>query len=342
MTAISGSSVTVRDVAREAGVSVMSVSNVINGRRVGPATHQAVTLAIQKLNYVPNPTARQLARRSGLTIGIAHGPSDHPFSSAMLLGALTAADRCGAQLILQLVPTYDPDAGWSAVNSLRQRGAKAVLLPAVLADLMAQQGHPEIGLPMMAVAPGGDLGAVASIRIDEFAAARDMTNLLISKGHRRVALIRAHPGSAVREARCAGYLDALRTHGVSIMPELIEDGQMTFESGLRAAGALLDLVEPPTAIFASNDDMAAGALVAAHIRHLSIPDKIMVAGFDDSYLAPRLWPALSSVRLPVGVMAEKAIEMLVEQIRAPQPGRASSGRSVFVDHQIIRRASTGD
>lgn len=331
--------VTMKAVAALAGVSTMSVSNVLNGRKVLPRVREAVMKAVEELDFKPNETARRLRRGQTPIIGILDFGVAHPFLTAMMLGALTAAVRHGAQLLPQPITFRNLDDLRAALRSLKQRGANAVLIPPVIAEAMTEREIAAAeGMPLMAIAPGVPLDLMPSVRVDDQGAAREMTELLIEKGHRRIGFIRADAtGAGVRQSRYEGYKSALEAHGIALQPELVIETMMTFECGLSAAGRLLDLPEPPTAILGSNDDQAAGALVAAHTRHLAIPEQIAIAGFDDSDLSRKVWPPLTTVHFSVQEMAEKAVDILVPTIL----GHGST-HLLLMPHQIVRRASTGD
>lgn len=331
---------TIRTVARRAGVSAMTVSNVLNGRKVTPETRAAVQRAVAELNYTPNTAARQLATASAVVIGFLHGRIEHSFFSELLVGALNAATREGAQILLQSVDVEAPEGALDAIRALRDRGANAILLPSFVAETMARRGETaEPGLPLVAVAPGEPLAGIACVRIDEFAAAKAITELLIAKGRRRIGFIGPPTEFPLSDARRGGYLAALQAQGLAVDPALTVSGARHLEACIAAADALLDQNDAPDAIFAWNDDFAACALTAAHRRGLDVPRDLAVAGFDDSPLASKVWPSLTTVRQPLAEMAALAVQTLVRQVRGE--AQAAPGDAVL-DYAVVRRASTGD
>jgi LacI family transcriptional regulator len=332
-----------QQVARRAGVSAMSVSNVLNGRKVSPETRAAVLRAVEELNYTPNPAARQLASASALAVGVLHGGFEHAFFSTLLVGALNAASRLGVQLLPQQVDFADPESSWTAIDVLRGRGARAILLPPFVAESLADDPRiAGLDLPAIGVATGRELARLSCVRIDEFAAARDMTGLLLDKGRRRIGVLGPPQQLSIAAARLGGHWEALRLRGLAGDPALVVDGGLSFETALAAAHRLLDLAPAPDAIFACNDDMAAAALTAAHMRGLRVPEDLAVTGFDDGPLATRVWPPLTTVRQPIAEMAGLALEKLVRQARQGA-GRAPSRPTVtYLAYEIVRRASTGD
>jgi LacI family transcriptional regulator len=150
-----------------------------------------------------------------------------------------------------------------------------------------------------------------TVRIDNRAASRAITELLIAKGRRRIAVIAGPQDHSDSVERLKGCREALAAHGLSLADGLVIEGRFTFESGLEAAEALLDLELPPDAIVAANDDMAAAALWVAHRRGLTLPRDLAVTGFDDTLLATRVWPPLTTVRQPIDQMTAQALDLLL-------------------------------
>lgn len=330
------------DVAQRAGVSTMTVSNVLNGRKVQPDTRAAVLAAVKELNYTPNPAARALASASMIRIGLVYRSIETAFLSAVLVGALDATARLGAQLLIR---RYDDDAaesGVAAVNALVDAGASALLLPAPFAEAASRLDlGTAAGVPLMALSPGGELPNMAAVRIDDFGAARDMTALLIGLGHRRIGFIRGPETHMIGVTRHDGYRAALARHGIAADPALIVAGALNFESGLAAAERLLALADPPTAIFASNDDMAVAVLSLAHRRGLAIPEQLSVAGFDDSPIATKIWPTLTTVRQPIAAIADLATERLMQRLRAHPGEEVAQPATSYLRYDLVTRASTG-
>ena len=266
----------------------MSVSNVLNGRAVSVRIKDAVLQAIDDLDYTPNQAARQLASAAPMFIGLVHSNDEHPLSSALLTGALKATARLGVQLLLQPIVYSEIDRGWQAVEALRNRGAEAILVPPVVGEAMAESLQDgEIDFPMICVGPAGPINGISSVRIDDTAAAREIAGILIAKGHTRIGFIRGSNYLPWYESRTDGYRRALLDHGLPCDHDLIADGGFDCQQALESTARLLDLPDPPTAIFACSDEMAAGALTMAHMRGVSVPEKLAVAGFDDSYFAQR-------------------------------------------------------
>ncbi len=335
------SGVTIQAVAERAGTSTMTVSNFLNGTgKMGEATRARVREAIEALDYKPNPAARALASPGAARIGLVYVNPQNAFLSAMLVGALQAATTRGAQLMVQHGGEPDYEVLAEALRGLVRSGANALLLPPPYSELI--MGRPiveELGVPIAVVAAGRAMPGIVTVRVDDHGAARAMTDLLISLGHRRIGFIGGPKGHGATALRCEGYLDSLRVHGLPEAPELIDSGDFGFDSGLAAAKRLLDLPERPSAIFASSDDMAAAVLSVGHRRGLAIPDALAVAGFDDTPIAVKTWPALTTIRQPIAEMAERATLALIARLADGETD--AEAPDVRVDFKLVERASTG-
>jgi LacI family transcriptional regulator len=315
----------------------MTVSRVINGRAgVGPETRAAVDAAIRDLGYTPNVAARSLVTSAELRIGVLYANPSAAFMSDFLTGVFEEASIRGARLILlKGEGGRAPDA--AALATLLASGVGGVILAPPLGESpTVLQVLREAGLPMAAVGAYGVDGAIC-VRIDDRRAAYEMTRELIRLGHRDLGFILGNPDQAASAERLAGFHAAVReTDGARTA---IAQGDFSFASGLAAAEQLLDAASPPTAIFASNDDMAAAVVSVAHRRHLDVPGELTVVGFDDTSAAVTLWPPLTTVRQPVRKLAAEALGLLAAQIAAPGSAVGALGDRVL-DHEITRRQST--
>lgn len=180
-----------------------------------------------------------------------------------------------------------------------------------------------------------------NVRIDDAAAAAAMTRHLIDLGHRRIGFIRGNPNQTSSAERHRGFVEAVEAAGLDMKAMPVEQGYFTFRSGIVAAERLLDRKDPPTAIFASNDDMAAAAVGVAHRRGLHVPQDISIVGFDDTSLATTMWPELTTVRQPIAAMAESALTLLLARLRAHRAGTTHKLEEQVLDHELILRESSG-
>jgi LacI family transcriptional regulator len=185
-------------------------------------------------------------------------------------------------------------------------------------------------VPFVRISPGTNHALTSSVFMDDAQAADDMTTHLINLGHRRIGFIKGHSNHMASDDRQFGYRRALDRVGIPFEPHLVVDGAFDFDSGVAGANALLDLSDCPTAIFASNDDMAAGVLAVAHDRGIDVPGELSVAGFDDTTLARTVWPPLTTIRQPMADLARTATQTLIAG------GDISHKR---LPHDLVERAS---
>lgn len=330
--------VTMADVAARAGVSTMTVSNVINDTgRVSAATTEKVRAAIDALGYVPDPSAKRLASAGATRLGIIYKKSRSAFVSEVLISALDAASARGVQVLTVDCDEDDVQAIEAALTGLVRQGAQSLLLLPPFAERVT--GRPivaEIGVPFAAIGTGRALSDMITVRIDERAAAAAMTEFLIDHGHRRIGFVAgpsSHSGSIARQE---GYEAALAAHGIAVDPAIVATGDYNFDSGLAAARILLERPDPPSAIFAANDEMAAAVAWVAHSLGLRLPQELAVAGFDDSPIATRVFPALSAIRQPVAAIATRAAERLIGAMR----DSAADETDILFDFELVPRQST--
>jgi LacI family transcriptional regulator len=206
-----------------------------------------------------------------------------------------------------------------------------ILTPPLTENQAVRQALNDRGLPFVMTAPARLDPTIASAFIDNAQAAQDMTRHLIEAGHKRIGFVAGDPRYAASARRKEGYEAALGEAGLAFDPELVQSGQYTFASGSEAAEKLLALKNPPTAIFASSDDMAAGVLATAHRLGIKVPSALSVAGFDDTDLAPVVWPPLTTIRQPVRDLGYAAADLLL----APH----SSVEQRLLPHALIIRGS---
>jgi LacI family transcriptional regulator len=333
--------VTIYDVAKHAGVGSMTVSRVINGgHRVSPEMMARVQASIKALNYTPNLAAR--STRSGKTpisVGVLYSNPSAAYLNEVMLGGLQESTRQGSRFVLE---TCDGLASQrAAVKRLLQSGVDAILLPPPLCDneamvdLIAAEGV----IPL-AFATGRPNPAVSSVRIDDFAGALAMTEHLIGLGHTDIGFIKGDPLHTPTELRLEGFLAAMAAAGLNVRPDRLVEGKFTYRSGLAAARRLLQREDRPTAIFASNDDMAAAAMAVAHGQHLEVPKDLSICGFDDTPVATIIWPQLTTVHQPVVAMGSAAVAILCDLVRAQRTGLKPHPVQKLMQFELVERDST--
>lgn len=331
---------TINDVAARAGVSPMTVSRVINGEgNVRDATRVRVQEAITAMRYAPSLAARTLAGGEELRLGLLHSNPSFAYLSAFLVGSLDQASRSNVQLVVEKCDEVGGEI--KAIEHLLRGRIDGVVLPPPLSDspqvIEALQAR---NIPVVAVATARAPDWVLSVSIDDRRAAYDMTRYIGALGHRRIGFIIGNPNQTSSTERLVGYREALTDMGLAFSDDLVTQGYFTYRSGLDAAETLLSLAEPPTAIFASNDDMAAAAVAIAHRRGLDVPHDLTVCGFDDTALATTIWPELTTIRQPVVEMSRTAVDLLIKEIRARNVrSEGLEQPHVIVDYELIRRQS---
>ena len=336
-------SVTIEDVARAAGVSAMTVSRVMNGEKnVRDSTRAAVREAIERLRYSPNTAARSLAAGQATHIGLLYANPSDAYLSQFLVGALEGARRAGCHLVIEACEYEQESEQAEAARRFATTQVEGVILPPPLSEsvpILTELAAAEI--PVVTVAMGRLYENALNIRIDDFGAAREMTDYLLGLGHRRIGLIKGSLTQIASSERERGFKAALEAAGLDPEDAPIEQGDFTFRSGLAAAERLLDRSDPPTAIFASNDDMAAAAVSVAHRRGLAVPDDISIVGFDDTAPATTVWPELTTVRQPVSAMSEAALDLLLADLRSRRSGADTGQAERVLDHELVIRESSG-
>jgi len=332
-----GSVVTIHDVARHAGVSPMTVSRVINAEsNVREETRAKVAASVKALRYSPNLAARSLASADGLHLGILYANPSAAYLSEFLLGSLEQSSLAGCQLVIE---RCEADEG-PTIARLVQGGVHGVILPAPLCDSEAAlKAVEQAQIPAVLVASGRPAAGLSAVSINDFEASRAMTRHLLELGHRRIGFINGHPNQTASGQRFRGYIEGMTEAGLSVGTDQVAQGYFTYRSGLEAAEKLLTAWKP-TAIFASNDDMAAATMAVAHRRGLDVPGDLAVAGFDDTPLATTVWPALTTVRQPIAEMAREAVRLLIDQIRKKRSGEAAPVRHKTLKFTLIDREST--
>jgi LacI family transcriptional regulator len=329
---------TISDVARRAGVSPMTVSRVVNGEsNVRRETRELVNAAIGELNYAPNQAARSLAGAAQIRVGLLYANPSAGFLGELLMGSLDEATRRNVQLVFERCDTGEEEV--AVARRLVDDGVDGVMLTPPLCEMQpVLDVFAGADIPTVLIAAGRGRGRELSVAIDNRRAAHEMTAHLLSLGHRRIGFVIGDPNQSASGHRLQGYRDALVEAGLPHDEALIAPGLFTYRSGLDAAERLLRLAVPPSAVFASNDDMAAATVAVAHRHGLDVPGDLTVVGFDDTTLATAIWPELTTIRQPIADMSRRAVAMLVDAIRGQVATDADEGMGV-VDFALIRRQS---
>jgi LacI family transcriptional regulator len=331
---------TINDVARLAGVSKKTVSRVINNSPLlNEETRERVASVIRDLGYVPNPQARALALRRNFLVGLIH---DNPNAQMVLNvqhGILEALQDTDFGLLIRPVDRTSPNMLEDVRNFLeRQRVFGVVILPPISENDALAALCDELGCRYARMGSAELDDSLHMVASNDRQAVREAVTYLIEQGHRRIGLVQGPHGFRSATERRLGFEDAVNAAGIKLPRSLVAEGTYRFESGIQAANRLLDLSPAPTAIFASNDEMAAGVVHAARQRGLAIPEDLSIIGFDDTAIAAHMWPPLTTVRWPITSMARSAALKLVGDVI--DPGTEVDEPSMFVS-TLVRRASVG-
>ena len=325
---------TIKDVSAIAGVSTKTVSRVLNKERyVSDEARAKVEAAVAQLNFRPSQAARALAGRRSFQIALIYDNHSPHYIHQIQTGVWSRCIEEGVRPLGQPCDVASPALADDIGALIDQTHVDGVILSSPVTDAAAALDELDRRqVPYVRISPGTDHGRSSSVSMDDAQAADDMTSHLIALGHRRIGFIVGHPNHAASDLRLYGYRRALDRAGIAFEPKYVRPGLFDFASGEAAAERLLDLPHPPTAVFASNDDMAAGVLTVAHRRGLSLPRDLSVAGFDDTALASQLWPPLTTVRQPTRDLAYAAAALLFEGEEDPVHRRLA--------HELVVRAST--
>lgn len=325
---------TINDVARVAGVSKKTVSRVINGSPLlAEATRAKVEAAIRELSFVPNPQARALALRRTSLLGLIH---DNPNAQTVMNfqeGVLDAIRDTEFALVVRPVDRHSPNM-LDDVRSFieKQRIYGALILPPISEndDLAALCRETGCGYVRMGSAALDE--ATHMVASNDREMVEGVVDYLVEQGHRRIAIIQGPEGFRSASERREGFLVAMKRHGLSVPPGYMAQGTYRFESGKVAAERLLDQDPRPTAIFCSNDEMAAGAFHATRQRGIAIPADISIVGFDDSPIAAHIWPPMTTVGWPIREMAKAAALKLID------PSSEEAGKAKFLARLVHRES----
>jgi LacI family transcriptional regulator len=315
---------TIRDVARAAGVSVATVSRVLNNHaRVRTETRTRVNAAAHALDYTPNEVARSLITSRTHAFGVLLPDLYGEFFSEVLRGVDLRARRDGFHLLVSSSHANGADLV-DALRSMRGRiDGLIVMAPDV--DTAALVKAAGVGIPLVLLDPGARVLGCDSISIDNVSGASTAVEHLLGLGHRLIATITGPDQNADAQQRLAGYRRALEARGITPDPAFAVAGDFTEPSGYAAVARLLELRPRPTAIFAANDNMAIGAMSALSQAGLRVPEDMAIVGFDDIAMARYLNPPLTTVNVDLLDLGARAVQRLID---------TRSGASTRLRHEV--------
>ncbi len=312
---------TIRDVAKHAGVSIKTVSRVINDQAfVREETRARVMQAIDELGYVVNVSAQRLASGRSHTIGLVYHNASWHYLNHVLQSVLETGQKAGYHVLPNACDARRSDDCQEVLHLASQCSVDGFIFTppsdnsAPLLDELSS-----LNVPFVCLTPWNRDGLFPYVTATDRQGAYDMTRYLLSRGHRRIGFIQGPVEQKAGHDRFDGFRAALAEEGIAVDPALVVQGDDHFDSGQACAQILLNARPRPTAIFANNDEMASGVLVAAHQMGISVPGELSVTGFDDIPLSRQVWPALTTVRQPIRKMAELATMLLIRVLGGGEP-----------------------
>ena len=335
---------TIFDVAKLANVSIKTVSRVVNHEpNVRASTKDRVDKAIAELKYRPDQSARNLASHRSHLIGLVYDdPAAYELPSSgyiikMQEGALRGCRSVLSELLIHPCDYRKKNVGAQLKALIEETRPAGIILAAPLSNMpKIIRAIEATGTPCVRLSPGIKNGKKLSVATNDREVSAEMTRYLAGLGHTRIAFITGDPEHKAVANRFLGYQDGLSESGIEFSTQLVAAGDNSFGSGETCAKILLGQNNPPTAIFAANDDMAAGVVRTAHRMGIDMPGQLSVAGFDDITLSRQLDPTLTTIRQPLVRMTERAALMLTKNSRDKD-----AGSHEIVPAEIQIRESTG-
>ena len=335
---------TLKDIARQLGVTVATVSRALkNYPDISPATKKAVLDLAAQLKYRPNPIALNLRASRSNIIGVVIPEIVHHFFSTVISGIMDVADQAGySVMICQTNETYRREV--RETGTLLNSRVDGLLIS--LSNETELYGHlqefVDHGVPLVLFDKVCDELDVTKVIVDDYAGAFGIVEHLIRQGSGKIALMRGPTAASNSRLRLAGYVDALKKHALPIREEYILEctGGVTYETGIRLTRQLMQLPDPPDAIFAVADPVSIGAISVLKQMGFGIPYDVAVAGFSDWEMASVVEPALTSVYQPGFEMGQVAAKLLLEQIERVQDGRETTAFTRVLPTKLMVRQSS--
>ncbi|KIO36193.1 LacI family DNA-binding transcriptional regulator [Shewanella sp. cp20] len=332
--------VTINDVAKYAGVSIKTVSRVTNNEpSVRQATIDKVNQAIAALNYQPNVAARNLAGTKSYVIAFVYDNPNAYYVIDMQNGILSSCKQRGYELLIHPCDAKSDNICQELVDMVRQaRLSGLVLTPPLSEDPKVLAALDQINANYVRIIAGEEVSPTdgLSILVNDKHGAVSITQHLIDLGHKNIAFLSGDHQHESTKERLAGFKAALQSNNLTLDESNIINGQYSFESGVEGAKTLLAKSNRPTAIVACNDEIAAGALFAARLAGVAIPEELSIVGFEDSPFSRQTWPKLTTVHQPNKLIAQTATELLIENQGNKQ---SETTHQVFIPEPVLRDSS---
>lgn len=331
---------TITEVAAHAGVSIKTVSRVMNNyEHISAKMRDKVRASIQELNYEPSSIARQMRMGDQLSIGMLYGDPSSGYQARLNHAMLAACSDARRYLAVELFDEKSTEWRKQVESFLdRTRVRNIVLVPPMCDSSDLHALLKERGVRFALISPSRPVSGASSIAMDDRLAAMEMTQHLIDLGHKRIGHIGGDAGHVATLLRHQGYEEAMVRAGLG-RPDgsLIETGRFNFKEALDCADRMLTCANRPTAIFAANDEMAAAVVMTANRLGLNVPGDLSVAGFDNTPISQTIWPELTTVSQPFAAIAKEAVRLSDAQ----PAGSSGVSATQVLPHKLLIRDSTG-
>ena len=329
--------VTIKDVSKDAKVSIKTVSRVINNEaNVAEETKKRVLLSVDKLGFRPNKSAQSLRSKRSFIIALLYDNPNKSYLADIQSGIFKACKLTGYNLVVQECDYKSPELNDTILEFVKDLKIDGLILTPPLSDMDDfLQDLDKHQIEHALIAPSTKKTESLYVSSNDYEAAYKLTLEIIKHGHKDIGFIKGHPKHSASNLRFNGFIDAIKIHGFDVNDAWIKQGNFSFKSGFDAGVEIFHSDRIPTAIFSSNDSMAAGIMKSAHMKGLKIPDDVSLAGFDDSPIADEIWPALTTVKQPVEKMAHHAAKILMAKFNGLEEANQSKE---FKSELIIRES----
>ncbi|WP_085524570.1 LacI family DNA-binding transcriptional regulator [Tuberibacillus sp. Marseille-P3662] len=325
---------TIYDVAKEANVSIATVSKVINGTgRIGEKTRRKVLLAMKELNYHPSLVASALTGKKTGTIGLLIPDISNPFYAELAKKIEDRSHELGLSVVM-CNTDYDEEKEEKYISLLIRKNVDGVIFSSGFKTVSLIQDIVDQNIPVALLAQEIPRLALGTVAIDDYLGGYEAMNHLLSLGHKNVAIIAENVHSS--DLRLNAYRDALKEVGIDVHDQYIVRTNASISNGKSCADHFFNLSVPPTAIFACNDLLAAGVMQMAGERGIKVPEELSISGFDNTILSTSSAPTLTTIAQPTEEMGNRVVDMLVEEIQ----GKGASKQRIKLLPELIIRGST--
>lgn len=330
---------TIKDVAALASVSIKTVSRVVNDEeKVGEKTREKVLDAIKKLNYQPNLAARNLATTKSHSLGYVYDNPNAYYILDMQNGILEACRKKGYELVIHPCDSSKDGIVEELSNTvLRSQLAGLIISPPLSENAYILKSLEQKGIAFIRVISKGgeDISSSPYVAIDDRQAACEIISHLIACGHNKIAIIKGDKAHQSTQQRLLGYLDALAQNNIEVRSDYIINGEYTFDCGVKGIEILNSLSERPSAVFACNDEIAAGAIFSARLNGISVPVQLAIAGFENSPFSRQTLPKITTAAQDVVEIGRQAATNLINYID-PKLTTSLTATTVYTPKLLIR------